>query len=177
MATAYKKRGRFIVFLAIICQVCMVSCHRQTKPQIPTYKSGRAVETDEQLQQTIDLNRRIAEDTDIYLSYFAKEGYSLHPTGYWTKNLKAKTTSLKQGDIVTAQLDTYSIDNNLYYSSLGSVEIGGDQEIAAVGEVLQQMDRGDSVSVIVPWYLAYGSTGNETVAPYSNLRIEIKILP
>ena len=164
------------IIVCLLSAFCFVSC-RKSVPQIPTRKNGKSIKTDETVIQTIELNKKLAEEADLFLSYYANEGYSQNETGYWTKNLKNKQSRLKKGEKVTAQIEIYSLDNRLYESRLCTIEAGQDQDIAAIGEVIACMDKGDSVSLIIPWYLAYGSTGNETIEPYSNLRIELTLLP
>ncbi len=41
---------------------------------------------------------------------------------------------------------------------------------------LQQMHVGDSVEVIVPYQVGYGSTGSGSIYPYSNLNFHIKLV-
>lgn len=41
---------------------------------------------------------------------------------------------------------------------------------------LQQMHVGDSVEVIVPYQIAYGSTGSGRINPFSNLNFHIKLV-
>jgi FKBP-type peptidyl-prolyl cis-trans isomerase len=41
---------------------------------------------------------------------------------------------------------------------------------------MENMRCGDSVEVIIPYGLAYGSTGSTSIYPYSNLKFNIRLV-
>ncbi len=49
------------------------------------------------------------------------------------------------------------------------------QSIVGIQIALQNMVEGDETEVIIPWYLAYGSTPQEKIRPYSGLRYLIRL--
>lgn len=59
--------------------------------------------------------------------------------------------------------------DSIYRTSLGNV-------INGWGIALQQMHVGDSVDVIIPYALAYGTSGSSSINPYSNLKFSIKLV-
>lgn len=48
--------------------------------------------------------------------------------------------------------------------------------IEGMGIALQSMVEGDHVSVVIPWYLAYGANIMPSIPSYSALRFEVKLL-
>jgi FKBP-type peptidyl-prolyl cis-trans isomerase len=64
-------------------------------------------------------------------------------------------------------------DSTLLEDIRETAQVGKYERMEALAALLSELHRGDSLSLLVPWYLAYGATGNEHVAPYSNIRIEI----
>lgn len=63
---------------------------------------------------------------------------------------------------------SYLNTDSLYRTTLGSV-------IEGWAVALLNMHVGDSVTVITPWNVAYGSSGNSTISPYSHLVFDIKL--
>lgn len=48
--------------------------------------------------------------------------------------------------------------------------------IVGWGDILQHMHIGDNWLVVIPWYLAYGQSGNTTIDPYSNLYFRMQLV-
>lgn len=48
--------------------------------------------------------------------------------------------------------------------------------ITGWGDILQHMHIGDNWLVCIPWYLAYGQSGNSSVKPYSNLYFRMQLV-
>lgn len=48
--------------------------------------------------------------------------------------------------------------------------------ITGWGDLLQQMHIGDKWLVCIPWYLAYGQSGNSSIEPYSNLYFRMELV-
>ena len=82
---------------------------------------------------------------------------------------------LSTGSVVTLHRRVYTMNSVLLEDVTEPVTVGQANQIQAVSDALGQMEKGQEVTLIVPWYLAYGSTGTETVAPYTNVRIEMKV--
>jgi hypothetical protein len=126
--------------------------------------------------RTLELNRHLAEEADRQLTRFAADGYALTEAGYWAKGLKAADNPLQEGENVTLHLCLFLLDSTLVRDVRASFVVGKEQLPEAVNDALLQMERGSAASVIAPWYLAYGTTGNDNIPPYTNLRFEIETL-
>ncbi len=163
---------KIVVTIAI---VCLMACHK-TQPQIPT-RHGQKRETpaDTLLLKAIETNQRLAQEADKAISNYANEGYAQYETGFWAKTLREVDNPLQEGEKVMVHYRVYSMDDVLLEDIREAVVMGKSTRIQAVTEALYMMERGEKVSLIVPWYLAYGATGNETVAPYTNLRVELEV--
>ncbi len=160
----------FIIFLFFA--VVLTGCVR-TQPQRPTYH-GHAPAEDTTLIQSVTFNQQMAEKADAQLIGYA-DGYTLTEDSYWVRGLKPTDTPLTDGETVKMHALFYRLDSTLLTDHTADATLGRIDEIPAIMSVIPQMNRGDSISLLVPWYLAFGSTGNGVVPPYENIRIELTI--
>ena len=150
-------------------------CHR-TAPQSPTYRSGRKeVKADSSLLQAIETNQHLAEEADRALSMYADSGFAQQELGYWSRGMVQVDSALATNTAVTLRRRVYTLDSILVEDVTEIVTVGQANQMQAVNDALEQMTHGQEVTLIVPWYLAYGSTGTTTVAPYTNVRIELTV--
>ena len=156
--------------------ICLTSC-QHTGPQRPTYRSGRqeVPQTDSLLLQAIETNQHLAEEADRALTMYVDSGFAQQELGYWSRGMVTVDSVLATGSVVTLHRRVYTMDSVLLEDVTEPVTVGQANQIQAVSDALTQMQRGQEVTLIVPWYLAYGSTGTEAVAPYTNVRIELKV--
>lgn len=117
-----------------------------------------------------DADRRIAE-------YVNEEclPYSLQEEGYWAKGLHDIATGFRDSTRVRVQMQVYDMEGTLYEDRDETLMVGHTADMRVLDPVLRKLHCGDSVSVLAPWYLAYGSLGSQIVPPYTNVRIELKI--
>ena len=164
-----------LIGLCILAIGTLTACHK-TQPQNPSYRSGKTTsETDSSLLQAIETNQHLAEEADRALSTFVSEGYAQQELGYWTKGMYAVDRPLQAGEQATVSLQVYSLGGELLLETTEQVTVGKTQMIQAVEDALLQMERPQTVSLLVPWYLAYGTTGTDRVPPYTNVRIELSV--
>ena len=163
------RKGLWLILAAAL----MAGCHR-TQPQTPSYKSGRAVMADSALLQALEMNRRLAEEADRQLTRYAAEGYAMTESGYWAKGLRNADNILQEGETVEVHLRVLALDTTLLEDMRSTLTIGKEQLPEAAADALRQMTRGAKVSLAVPWYLAFGSTGTDHVPPYTNVLIEME---
>lgn len=168
-------RTRHIIIGLMMLLGILTCCHK-TKPQLPSYKSGRTTSnTDEQVLQLLELNRHLAEEADRQLVSYAKKGYILLDNGCWVKGLIPAESPLQTNETVHLWLRTYTLNDALIEDRHCTLTVGQSQEIEAVNAILTQMQHRSQISLIAPWYQAYGATGSEQIPPYTNIRIEIQI--
>ena len=160
------------VFLLVLA---LTGCHR-TAPLSPTYHSGRQeVRVDSSLMQAIETNQHLAEEADRELTMFVDSGFAQQELGYWSRGMVQVDSTLAANTPVTLHRRVYTLDSLLVEDVTEIVTVGQANQIQAVNDALEQMTHGQEVTLIVPWYLAYGSTGTDAVAPYTNVRIELTV--
>lgn len=167
-------------FRSVVCGLMIAvgmlcGCHR-TGAQRPSYKNGPVRPSDTAVVRLVETNRHMAEEADRALAHFAEEGYVMAESGYMVKSYApVRGDSLREGETVTLFMQVRGIDSVLYRDVERQLTIGRIDEIQAVAEYIPGMQRGDSAEMIVPWYVGYGSLGNDIVPPYTNLIVKIKI--
>lgn len=162
-------------FIIVFLAGCLVACGNQTGPQRPTYHSGDTTQrVDSALLIMMQLNEKMSEEADRQLLKHA-DGYALWENGCWTKGWKEPATPLQEGEKVQLHMLVYSLDSTLLEDITQTITIGRNDNMEMLDEFLPQLERGSQLSVLVPWYMGYGTTGNEHVAPYINLRVELNI--
>lgn len=94
------------------------------------------------------------------------------------KNLRPMSNS-----VVRVKYDLESIDGTRISDSYSSTTYGDsiyqtrpNQNITGFWNCVTNMHVGDSVTCIMPYMSAYGSTGNGTIKPYSTLVYHIKLV-
>jgi len=153
-----------------------VGCGNKTQPQRPTFLGQTA--TDSTSVNLMLMHQTMAEKADSQLAQMATDEYVLMDENYWVKGLKGMAEdapSIQEGEYVEVEIEIYDLKDNLLCVHQANVRMGQVDEIQAVVLVLPQMKRTMSVSMLVPWYLAFGSAGNTEVPPYENVRVELKV--
>ena len=153
----------------------LTGCHK-TGPQTPTYRSGRKeVKPDTTLLMAIETNRHLAEEADRALTAYVDSGFAQQELGYWSRGIVQVDSTLSADSVITLRRIVYTMDSTLLEDVTETVTAGQSNQIQAVADALQQMEHGQSVTLLVPWYLGYGATGTANVAPYTNVRIELSV--
>ncbi len=151
------------------------SCQR-TKPQSP---SNRAQEMDSTEMHMALLTQRLVEEANASLVQFVQgldSAYVLERFGSWHRvTQRVKGERLQKDDKVLLHSQTYTLQGDLLSDTEDVVTVGKREVPVAVDRLLTEMCAGESASLIVPWYAAYGATGNEVVPAYTNIRIEIEL--
>lgn len=164
------------LLLAGLALVMMACSQGKTQPQRPTFLGQKAEDT--VAVNLLLMHQTMAEKADLLLAQTATEEYVLTETNYWVKGLEtapADQPYLKEGDYVDVEIHFYDLQQHLLAIHQANVRIGQVDEIQAVVDVLDSMKRGMSVTMLVPWYLAFGSAGNTEVPPYENVKVELNV--
>jgi len=170
-------RGKLAIGMsAMVLTMVLTGCPK-TGPQRPTYRSGRQEVSmvDSTLLQAIETNQHLAEEADRALTMYVDSGFAQQELGYWSRGMQQVDSPLAAGSSVTLRRIVYTMDSTRVEDVTETITVGQANQIQAVSDALTQMQRGQEVTLIVPWYLAYGSTGTAAVAPYTNVRIELKV--
>ena len=155
-----------------ICSMLM-ACGK-TQPQRPTFKN-RPQAADSTVVALVEVNQRMAADADSRLARYATEDYALQEEGYWVSGLHDIETGFSDSTQVCVRMQVYDTEGNLYEDRHETFCVGKTGDMRVLDPVLRQLHRGDSVSILAPWYMAYGSLGNQVVPPYTNVRIELRV--
>lgn len=156
-----------------ICSMLM-ACGN-TQPQRPTFKN-RPQAADSTVVALVEVNQRMAADADSRLARYATEDYALQEDGYWVSGLHDIETGFSDSTQVCVRMQVYDTEGNLYEDRHETFCVGKTGDMRVLDPVLRQLHRGDSVSILAPWYMAYGSLGSQVVPPYTNVRIELRVL-
>lgn len=156
-----------------ICSMLM-ACSK-TQPQRPTFKN-RPQAADSTVVALVEVNQRMAADADSRLARYATEDYALQEEGYWVSGLHDIETGFSDSTQVCVRMQVYDTEGNLYEDRHETFCVGKTGDMRVLDPVLRQLHRGDSVSILAPWYMAYGSLGSQVVPPYTNVRIELRVL-
>lgn len=155
-----------------ICSMLM-ACGK-TQPQRPTFKN-RPQAADSTVVALVEVNQRMAADADSRLACYATEDYALQEEGYWVSGLHDIETGFSDSTQVCVRMQVYDTEGNLYEDRHETFCVGKTSDMRVLDPVLRQLHRGDSVSILAPWYMAYGSLGSQVVPPYTNVRIELRV--
>ncbi len=155
-----------------ICSMLM-ACGK-TQPQRPTFKN-RPQAADSTVVALVEVNQRMAADADSRLARYATEDYALQEEGYWVSGLHDIETGFSDSTQVCVRMQVYDTEGNLYEDRHETFCVGKTSDMRVLDPVLRQLHSGDSVSILAPWYMAYGSLGSQVVPPYTNVRIELRV--
>lgn len=164
----------------LIFGICLVlSACQPTVPQRPSYRSGlghTTTQVDSAMLGMIELNERMREEADDALTRMASPRMTREESGYWIQGLHDIETGIQDGEKVTIHWQVYTLDTVLLQDVVEPIEVGQWNTLPALTQSLPMLHRGDSVQLLVPWYLGYGVTGNENVPGYTNLLVKLYVL-
>lgn len=150
----------------------IVGC-RRVKPQAP---ANKPVEDTAQLA-AIWAKQRLVEQANIKVTQAILNSglnFTQDLTGYWyLKTLTTELDSLQKGDKINMHVSVYTLDSTMLEDYYVGLEIGKQESLRVFDFVLPDIREGEEVTLIVPYYWAYGELGNEWVAPYTNVRIQL----
>lgn len=162
----------------LLALVALTAC-RPTAPQRPSYRSGQGAATnqvDSALLGMLELNERMREEADHQLAQIATAGMVREDGGFWVQGLHDIDEGLTDGTQITLHTMVYDLDSTLLRDDQRTMKVGSENLIPAVAEVLPMAHIGDTLTLLVPWYVGYGISGTNGIPGYTNLRIEMNIL-
>ena len=98
----------------------------------------------------------------------------MHYTVYFDNGKLLQTSKLETAESLNS-LDEERKANQGYQPIEANLSPNA-KMIAGLKEGLQQLHVGDKATLFIPFYLAYGETGNSFIPPKSNLIFEVEIL-
>lgn len=168
------KKLTYILFLSL---ALLTSCNK-VKPQSPSNRSRQTTE-DSLAVALIIANQRIAQVADKELTDYVLTAndptYVLDSTGYWFKYiLRNEEEPIDTDTKLNLHLTVYNLKDEMLFDEQEITTINRQELLPAVAQTLLTMRRGEQMELLIPWYGAYGTTGNEVVPPYTNLKVIIE---
>jgi FKBP-type peptidyl-prolyl cis-trans isomerase len=165
-----------ILNLYLFCFL-LVSCNRPL-PQLPSNK-GNVV--DKNAVSLLAINQNLAGKEDNLIRKFALQqdkAFKRNGIGFWYK-IEQVGNGSKIKDSVNCKISytLLSLKGEVLQNEIvKQIIIGKKQDTVGLEEGLKLLSKGDSATLIVPWYLAYGMKGNEPiVAPYTSVIYRVRV--
>ena len=154
----------------------LISCARQS-PQIP---SNKGIVADKNTASLLVINQNLAKKEDSVLRKFIlqqNKAFKRSDIGFWYKiDHVGNGSGIKDSVKCKITYKLMSIKGKLLLNDENQVVIGKKQLVVGLEEGLKLMNKGDSATFIVPWYLAYGMKGNNPgVPPYTSIICKMKV--
>ncbi|MDP4238778.1 MAG: FKBP-type peptidyl-prolyl cis-trans isomerase [Bacteroidota bacterium] len=154
----------------------LVSCNKQS-PQLP---SNKGIEIDENKVSLLAINQNLAKKEDRLLGRFAlkkDKAFKRSAIGFWYKiDQLGNGSKIKDSVNCKFSCKLISLTGNILQSDEKRIVVGKKQVVSGLEEGLKLMNKGDSATFIIPWYLAYGMKGNEPlVPPYTSIIYAVKV--
>lgn len=166
-----------IILIALAGLLLPLASCRRTKPQSPSNRP----EKDTVALNLLEMNQRYVQAAGNELAFYVKgqdKPYVLDDMGYWyyiaKKGSNRPATTVEQLQI-RQQVYLLSDSTQLCKDEHLTIAPGRKEVVDAVDMCMEYLHTGDSVSILAPWYLAYGQRGDDDVLPYACVRIELKI--
>jgi FKBP-type peptidyl-prolyl cis-trans isomerase FkpA len=151
-----------IAFILVIFSA--IACKNKVIQKPVNYEDER----EKFMQFSQDRNKEILkEDNELITAYIDSIGQDFVRTqyGFWISNSGETTSSMaKTGDLVKYDYEVLNFSNEVIYSeeelgtqviTLGRVDLPRGMQVA-----LQMIEEGDSATVLLPSFLAYGGYGD-----------------
>ncbi len=153
-------------------------------PQRPSQRSGQTSPSDSITLAMVELHQRLADAADIELNRYIKEHpgqwFSQDDGSWWMRQRGGEADRQKGGEAERLQirLITRDLEGKLLSDVEGEYELGKCQLPEAVESVITLNFKLSTFNfkVLAPWYVAYGSQGNDAIPGYQNVIIEVYIL-
>ena len=163
-----------ILFLLLLTTLS-VSCRKQP-PQLPSNKGN---EVNENAAVLLNINQVIINEEDSLLSQYISTTDSVFQKsdiGFWHRiSTRTNNVQLAEKSIATISYQLFLVEGTLLAEEKRTVEIGKKQIPTGLEEGLKLMRKGETATLVVPWYLAYGMQGNDIVPPYTSVIFVVKI--
>lgn len=166
------KTIRYTVFFALVA--LLPACHK-VQPQGAANKH----EANPEQIALIEANMRLAEEADRIVVDSAKTSgipYVLEECGFWYhKLLQTEGDSIRHGMEVEYSATIRNLETGQFIADITeAITIGHSEAMPAIQYSLLYMCVGEEMTIIAPYYCAYGRDGKEGVPPLTNVRINIK---
>lgn len=159
------------VFLAFVAWQARTGIFRRANPGEPANKYMRQVMENPQLSEA---------DAEILRNQYGNA--HSNPTGlHYILRQPGEGAPPAPGALITVHYDGYLMNGTKVDSSRDrgapyTFRVGTGKVIAGWDEALLTMKKGEKRTLLVPWWLAYGTTGKGPVPPKAMLRFEVELI-
>lgn len=169
---------RYLHVILIACIVIGLSGCRKNSPQ-PVRHLGEENTVDSTLLAKMEFNQRMASAADREcLAWIKKDSnaYTLDDFGFWYKKENiTNDETIQSGQTVQLHVMVHELNGNLLADLEDAFVLGSDNMPIAMNRALKAMRIGEEMTIVTPWYLAYGAEGKGIIKPYTNLVITLEI--
>lgn len=169
---------RYLHVILIACIVTGLSGCRKNSPQ-PVRHLGEETTVDSTLLAKMEFNQRMASAADRECLAWIKNdsnAYTLDDFGFWYKKENITNgETIQSGQTVQLHVMVHELNGNLLADLEDAFVLGSDNMPIAMNRALKAMRIGEEMTIVTPWYLAYGAEGKGIIKPYTNLVITLEI--
>ena len=164
------------IIALFLCCFLLFSCNKQS-PQLPSNKGNTA---DKNIVSLLIINQNLSKKEDRILEKYALQkdkAFKRSGIGFWYKiDQTGSKSRVKDSLVCKFSCKLMSLTGKMLENEEKQIVIGKKQVVIGLEEGLKLMNKGDSATIIIPWYLAYGMKGNEPlIQPYTSIIYKIKI--
>ena len=163
--------------LAVIAMIVSAGCTKQPQQVRHLHESQ---EPDSATMAQLRFNMHMADAADqACIKEVRKDSlqYAQDDFGFWyAKVVSHPSDTIEKGEEVALHLILSELDGKVIADVKDRFVAGSGDLPNAINRSLRQMCRGEEMMIIAPWYAAYGVEGTTLVKPYTNLRIDLKVI-
>jgi FKBP-type peptidyl-prolyl cis-trans isomerase len=164
-----------LVFILFLC-LGFISCKKQA-PQLPSNKNLVA---DSSSVSLLTINQDLAHKEDSLLEkrvISSGKAFKKSEIGFWYKiDQSGNGSKIKGKTSCSLSYRLILLNGKLIENKTTTIKFGKKQSTVGLEEGIKLLQQGDSATFIIPWYLGYGMTGNETtIPPYTSLVYHVRI--
>ena len=164
--------------MLITCLMLGMSGCRNSNPQ-QVRRLGEEAPVDSVLLLKMEFNQQMASAADkACLAWIKNDSntYTLDDLGFWYKmDIKTNGQEIKSGQSVQLHVVVHELNGNLLADLEDYFVLGSDNMPIVMNRALKAMHAGEKITIVTPWYLAYGAEGKGIIKPYTNLLMTIEV--
>ena len=163
------------ILLLLFCLLA-ITCTKQL-PQTPSNKGNVA---DKNTASLLAINQNLAKKEDSLIKTFAltqDKTFKKSPIGFWYNiDRVGHGSAIKDSVICKLSYRLLSLKGKILQQEQQQIVVGKKQIVTGLEEGIKLMNKGDSATFIIPWYLAYGMKGNTPAIPaYTSIICKIRV--
>ncbi len=148
--------------------ILLILAFAACKSKVVQYPVSYEDDREKFMEFSQDRNKQILnEDNELIQNYMDSLNLDYHKTsyGFWISNSGETTpTMAKSGDVVKYEYTVLNFDNEVIYSEkengAQTIMMGRTDLPRGVQIALQMIEKGDSATILLPSFLAYGGYGD-----------------